>query len=110
MSNADKYIDKWKELSKEWREAIEKVRAERIKNGKITITREVEGKMVKMIVDANAEGLCENVREGEPLEPVKAGDNMCSVGIIRRGRNWGDYGGDFCCECPYFRFKRKRRK
>lgn len=41
---------------------------------------------------------------------VKAGDRMCSVGAIRRGRNWGDYGGKYCAACPYFFRNEKEAK
>jgi len=37
---------------------------------------------------------------------VRAGDKMCSVGAIRRGRSWGDYHGTVCAECPYFILER----
>jgi hypothetical protein len=53
--------------------------------------------------DVEEEGICWNESMSkEQIVKVKAGDKMCSVGIIRRGRNWNDYGGFYCAECPYF--------
>ena len=57
----------------------------------------------------NEAGECDNVSEGEKRPKVKAGDRMCSVGSVRRGRNWGDYGGEYCAGCPYFIPKVKER-
>jgi hypothetical protein len=49
------------------------------------------------------EGICLNESMSkQEIVKVKAGDKMCSVGIIRRGRNWNDHSGFYCAECPYF--------
>jgi hypothetical protein len=53
--------------------------------------------------DTKEEGICWNESMSrKQIVKVKAGDRMCSVGIVRRGRNWNDYGGFYCAECPYF--------
>jgi len=51
----------------------------------------------------NMKGICwnETIRQGV-IVWKKANDKMCTVGIVRRGRLWGDWGGDYCIECPYF--------
>jgi len=104
--NADGAREAFDRLAEEISEGLERVRRDRIRDGKITITRMGDGgEMVEMAVDADAPGLCCNVGEGEPEEPVRAGDGICGVGIVRRGRSWGDYAGLWCSECPYFRFK-----
>lgn len=60
-------------------------------------------RMVETEFDSEEEGICFNESMGarRPVT-VKAGNKMCSVGMVRRGRNWGDYGGLYCAECPYF--------
>lgn len=84
---------------KEMGRAIDDIRAKRIVNGKIKITR-FDEKEIELSVDE--EGECLNSRDGEPRPKVKAGDQMCGVGVIRRGRDWGDYSGVFCADCPYY--------
>jgi hypothetical protein len=32
----------------------------------------------------------------------QSGQQNGSVGMIRRSRSWGDYGGVYCAECLYF--------
>jgi len=59
-------------------------------------------RMMYVKFDVNEKGECNNVCNGKKRPIVKAGDDICSVGMIRKGRNWGDYGAVFCCECPYF--------
>jgi len=57
----------------------------------------------KFFFKKDEEGICwnESLRQ-KRLVKVKAGDGMCAVGIVRRGRHWGDYTGEYCAECPYF--------
>jgi len=71
-------------------------------------------RMMLVEFNRNEAGECDNIdpadlKKGKKREKVKAGKRMCSVGSVRRGRNWGDYGGFFCCECPYFIPKVKER-
>lgn len=64
-------------------------------------------RMVEFEFDCEEEGICFNRSMGAGrLVTVKAGEAMCSVGMIRRGREWEDYGGRYCAECPYFISKR----
>jgi len=62
-------------------------------------------RMIKKDIEFNSEeeGICfnESLAHNKVFK-VKAGKNMCSVGMIRRGRNWNDCGGIYCAECPYF--------
>jgi len=64
-------------------------------------------RMIKKDIEFNSEeeGICfnESLAHNKVFK-VKAGKNMCSVGMIRRGRDWGDYGsiGMYCADCPYF--------
>jgi len=60
-------------------------------------------RMVEAEFDSKEEGICfnESVRAKWRVT-VKAGNKMCSVGMIRRSRSWGDYGGVYCAECLYF--------
>ena len=60
-------------------------------------------RMVEVEFDSEEEGICFNLSmSAKKPVTVKAGNQMCSVGDIRRGRSWGDYGGRCCAECPYF--------
>jgi hypothetical protein len=59
--------------------------------------------------EENEPGICWNTSMAEErVFYVKAGDKMCSVGMIRRGRNWNDYGTPemHCADCPYFLHRR----
>ena len=91
------------EIGMRWREAQKKhARAKTNHRGNIIIER-----MAMFEVDPEMIGECDNIssedlKKGIPREKVRAADFICSVGIIRRGRNWNDYGGTFCVECPYF--------
>jgi hypothetical protein len=71
-------------------------------------------RMVSVEIESSEKGICFNKSAAaKKLVAVRAGDKMCSVGIIRRGRNWGDYDGKYCAECPYFideRFLYRREK
>jgi hypothetical protein len=71
---------------------------------KIVATRYSE---IVVSFEPSEEGICwnESMRQNQIVK-VKAGDKMCSVGMIRRGRNWNDYGGIYCAECPYFLHKK----
>lgn len=59
--------------------------------------------MVDLEVDGDLRGIClnESLANGKVVD-VGASDEMCTVGMIRRGRSWGDYDGKCCAECPYF--------
>jgi len=94
LSDFQKTMEK---VGLQMREHQKKVQKERSKGNRIIVER-----MKTITWNKNAKGYCDNVSEGEKREIVKAGDDMCAVGIIRRGRNWGDYSGVFCGECPYF--------
>lgn len=60
-------------------------------------------RIVDVEVGESLEGICFNESLAKKrVVKVKASDKMCSVGMIRRGRSWGDYGGTWCAECPYF--------
>lgn len=60
-------------------------------------------RIIELEVPDDLEGICfnESLHAGRSVK-VKASNKMCSVGIIRRGRSWGDYGGSCCGDCPYF--------
>jgi len=54
-------------------------------------------------MDGNKTGICWNESMARKrIVKVRAGDEMCPVGLIRRGRTWGIYDGIYCAECPYF--------
>jgi hypothetical protein len=92
LGNRDDKMESWREFAKKVSEAMKRAREERTKDGKITVTR-----MVEVTYEVNREGYCRNFSE-----PRMAGDMACGVGIIRRGRDWGDYGAIVCAECPYW--------
>jgi hypothetical protein len=59
--------------------------------------------MVEVEMESEDEGICFNESmHVKRIVKVKVGSKMCSLGEIRRGRSWGDYGGQYCAECPYF--------
>ncbi len=99
----DNFMKIMEDVGKQFRKSIKHQQKElSVTGNRIKIER-----MIKLIVDKDMPGECDNIceddlKKGKKREQVKAGDNMCSVGMIRRGRNWGDYGGVFCGECPYF--------
>ncbi len=99
----DSFMRMMEDIGKQFREG-QKMRQKELTvvGNKIRIER-----MMELIIDKKMPGECDNISEdelkkGKKREKVLAGQTMCSVGIIRRGRNWGDYGGVFCAECPYF--------
>lgn len=59
-------------------------------------------RLVEVEIPNNLEGICWNESIKGKIVWKQADSRMCSVGIIRRGRNWGDYNGKYCAECPYF--------
>jgi hypothetical protein len=54
-------------------------------------------RMLVFEIDPEVVGFCRNEQTKK-----RAGEEICSVGIIRRGRSWGDYDGQYCAECPYW--------
>jgi len=59
-------------------------------------------RLIEVEVPDDLKGICWNESMSGKIVWKRADAEMCSVGIIRRGRSWGDYGGIFCAECPYF--------
>ena len=59
-------------------------------------------RLTEVEVSDDLRGICWNESMKGKIVWKKANSKMCSVGIIRRGRSWGDYGGKYCAECPYF--------
>ena len=59
-------------------------------------------RLIEVEVPDDLKGICWNESMNGKIVWKRADAEMCSVGIIRRGRRWGDYGGRFCAECPYF--------
>jgi len=59
-------------------------------------------RLVEVEVPDDLEGICWNESMSGKIVWKRADSKMCSVGIIRRGRSWGDYDGKYCAECPYF--------
>jgi hypothetical protein len=100
--------DKMKEKIDDLQKSLEKIgiamrEAMKEKQNKMRKGNDIFVKRMMIVkFDANEKGKCDNVSKGEKRPIVTAGDTICGVGMIRRGRNWGDYGGVFCCECPYF--------
>jgi hypothetical protein len=90
-------MDVIEKIGIKYREATKKIQTERTKGNKIYVER-----TMMVCFNKNEIGHCDNVFKGEKRPKVKAGDDICSVGIIRKGRSWGDYNGVFCAECPYF--------
>ena len=58
-------------------------------------------RMVEVDFDSEDIGICWSFSR-DSIYNVKASNLMCAVGMVRRGRSWGYYGGQYCCECPYF--------
>lgn len=79
------------------RKSTKRIQKERTKGDRVYVKR-----MMSVDFRKDEKGYCDNVSEGEKRPEVKAGNDMCSVGMIRKGRSWGDYSGVFCAECPYF--------
>jgi len=55
-------------------------------------------------IDPALEGVCLNENR-----PRRAGDRICGVGIVKRGRRLGDYAGRYCAECPYWKKVKQAR-
>lgn len=87
----------FEKMGMEIADSMKKKRQDMVKGNRVAVQR-----MLTVIFNLDEKGECDNVCEGEKRQTVKAGDDICSVGMVRRGRNWGRYGGVFCCECPYF--------
>ena len=93
-----------------YRKAVKKIMRKRTKGKNIVIRRMCIVEIPKDLI-----GECDNISDeelekGQKRDKVKTGDMICGVGVVRKGRNWGDYSGVFCGECPYFLIKSKDRK